>query len=423
MGTVSPLGIGVDTFWRALAAGQSGISVVEQLEYTALPNNVGGEVKDFTEAGARKTLLKPVRKMVKVMCREIQLGVAAASLALENSGIDLDQEDRSRIGVEYGANHMHSPPDVLSGGCYACVDETDKRFVYEQWGTAGLGGMEPLWLLKYLPNMPACHIGIYADAQGPNNSLTLAEASGNAALGEAYRIIGRDSADVMIAGSTGTRVHAIKCIHTALWDELAESPDSPPETWCRPFDKNRNGQVAAEGAAAFLLEEESHAQNRGATINGTILGAGSSCAVSRDGTPRLRDALANAMRASLKDARLSPEEVGHINAHGLGERAEDVEEAQAIQIAFGDYAKHVPVTALKSYFGNSGSGCGTLELAGSLCSLREGVILPTLNYESPDPDCPLNVVRDEPLATTNKVFMNVNVTVNGQASALVVRGA
>lgn len=423
MGTISPVGIGAAAFWQSLAAGRSGISVVERLSNSALPSNVAGEVKDFTEANARKTLLKPLRKMVKVMCREIQLGVAAASLALEDSGINLDEEDRTRVGVEYGANHMHSPPEVLQDGCVACVDQTEMRFDYEQWGSAGLGAMEPLWLLKYLPNMPACHIGIYADARGPNNSLTLAEASGNAAVGEAYRIIGRGSADVMITGSTGNQVHAVKCIQAALWDELAESPDSAPETWCKPFDKHRTGQVVAEGAAAFLLEDETHARNRGATVLGTILGAGSSCVVSRDGTPRLRDAMANAMRAALKDADVTPADVGHINAHGLGERAEDIEESLAIRDVFGESANAVPVTALKSYLGNSGSGCGTLELAGSLCSLREGVILPTLNYETPDPECPLNVVRDEPMATANKVFLNINVTINGQASAVVVCGA
>src|SRR5690606_389251 len=162
---------------------------------------------------------------------------------------------------------------------------------------------------RYLPNMPACHIGISNDARGPSNSITLDEASGNLALGEAFRIIVRDRADIMIAGTTGTRLHAVKTIHAALWDELAAS-DQPPESWCRPFDRDRNGQVVAEGACSFILEEESHAQSRGATILGTVLGAGSSCVIDRAGKPDPRQALTNAMRAALRDAGIEPDQVG-----------------------------------------------------------------------------------------------------------------
>jgi 3-oxoacyl-[acyl-carrier-protein] synthase II len=282
--------------------------------------------------------------------------------------------------------------------------------------------MEPLWLLRYLPNMPACHIGIQADARGPSNSITLDDASGNLALGEAYRVIERDAAEVMIAGTTGTRVHTMKSVHALMGDELA-SYDDPPETWCRPFDASRRGQVLGEGACSFILEEESHAQKRNATILGRILGVGSSCVMKKDGTGDLRLALANAMRAALRDAGMKPSQIGHINAHGSGARAGDVQEALAIHDIFGDYAEKVPVTGLKSYMGNAGSGSGTLELAGSVIALRHGVIPPTLNFKNPDPECKLNVVRDEPLAATNRTVLNVNVTRVGQASAIIVEVA
>src|SRR5690606_9693160 len=147
---------------------------------------------------------------------------------------DIDRIDHSRLGVEFGANQMLSPPYVLKDGCFNCVDETDDKFHFERWGDDGLGRMEPLWLLKYLPNMPACHIGIFADAQGPNNSLTQAEASGNLVLGEAMRIIGRGNADIMIAGTTGVRIHAVKALHAALWDTLAAGPEDPARR-SRPF--------------------------------------------------------------------------------------------------------------------------------------------------------------------------------------------
>ena len=422
VGVFSPIGIGADVFWQALAAGKSGIHPIDRLSYTALPENVGGEVKDFTESSAKKVYLKQQRKSVKVMCREIQLGVASATLAMEHSGLDLEQIDHGRLGVDFGANQMFSPPEVLKDGCVACVEGADRQFNFERWGTSGLGGMEPLCLLKYLPNMPACHIGIAADAQGPNNSLTHSEASGNLAMGEALRIIMRGGADMMIAGSTGTRLHPVKCMHAAFWDELAHVDDEP-EKWCRPFDLHRTGQVVGEGACSFIFEEESHAESRSATVLGTVLGAGSSCVVDRQGRAGIRQALTNAMRAAISDADLSPADVGHINAHGLGTKQGDIDEAAAIQDVFDEHAATVPVAALKSCLGNSGAGSGTLELAGSLLALKHGVVPAGLNYDSPDPACPLNVVHTEPLAVANKVVLNINVTSQGQASALVVCGA
>jgi len=424
IGIVSPLGIGVDDFAGKLADGASGIGPIDLLDFSAAPSNMGGQVHEFTEKSARKQYLKAQRKSIKVMCREIQMGVASASLAIEHSAVDLEQIDHNRFGVDFGANLMLSPPMALKDACWKCVEENGagRQFHYDKWGPDGLTSMEPLWLLRYLPNMPACHIGIAADARGPNNSITLDEASGNLAVGEAFRIIVRNRADIMIAGTTGTRLHPVKTIHAALWDELAES-DGPPETWCRPFDLNRSGQVVAEGSGSFILEEESHAKNRGAKIFGALLGAGSSCVWDAAGKPNERLALVNAMRAALRDAGMAPEDIGHINAHGLGQHVSDRNEALAIQDVFGSYTEKLPVTAFKSYFGNAGSGCGPLELAGSLLGLERGVVLPTLNYTTPDPECPLAVVHGEPLPVDNKTFMSVNVTRVGQASVLIGTGA
>lgn len=421
IGVLSPLGLGAETFWEKLAAGESGIGPIALLSYSAAPRNVGGEVRGFDEDVARRLVPKKQRKAVRMMCREIQLGAVSAVMALEHSGLDLETVDHDRFGVDFGANLMFSPPDVLKDACWKCVDEDDPAhaFHFEGWGEVGMKGMEPLWLLKYLPNMPACHIGIFLDAHGPNNSITLDEASANLVVGEAMRVISRGNADVMMAGTTGTRLHAVKTIHAALWDELADS-DAPPQTWCRPFDRNRTGQVLAEGACTFLLEEESSARARGATVYGTILGAGSSCVLDREGRAHIRQALANAMRAALRDASLEPGDIGHVNAHGLAERHCDREEAAAIRDVFGASAGDVPVTALKSYFGNAGSACGSLELAGSLLGLNRGVVPRTLNYETPDPECAVNVVHGEPRATKNGLFLTANVTRMGQASALVI---
>ena len=211
-------------------------------------------------------------------------------------------------------------------------------------------------------------------------------------------------------------------MHAELWDELAEYDDADPSTWSRPFDSSRKGQVAAEGACTFLFEEEEHAKARGADVLGTVLGTGSSCVLSTKGTPDKSAALANAMNSALRSADISPSDVGHVNAHGLGEKQSDLDEARAIKTVFGEAASTIPVTAMKSLLGNSGAACGTLELAASLVGLKNGVVPATINCDSPDEDCGLNVVRGEHLPIQNKVVLNVNVTANGQAAAMVVCG-
>ena len=416
IGIVSPIGIGTESFWNSLRDGKSGIENIELLKYSPVPTMIAGEVKDFVPSKFVRQ-----KKSIKVMCREIQLGVASAWLAMDDAAIAEGAIDPERLGVDFGANLMFSPPEELAKACFSCLEGSVNGFQYDLWGKQGLGEMFPLWLLKFLPNMPACHIGISADARGPNNSITLDEASGNLVMGEALRIIARGHADVMITGSTGTRLHAIKSLHATMWDTLAAATDAPAHA-CRPFDRERTGQVIGEGACTMLLEEEAHARNRNVRILGRVLGAGSSCVIDSAGQANLQRALVLAMKSALADARLSPTDIGHINAHGLGTRQSDQLEAAAIHEVFGSYASQVPLTALKSYLGNSGSGSGTLEIAGSLVGLQHGVVPPTLNYSTPDPECRLNVVTGEPLAVSNPVFLKISVTRMGQASAIVASG-
>ena len=173
----------------------------------------------------------------------------------------------------------------------------------------------------------------------------------------------------------------------------------------------------------MILEEEAHAKQRGANILGRVLGAGSSCAFDRNGHVCVTRALVNAMRVAIRDAGLTPDQIGHINAHGLGTPQMDRDEARAIHEVFGPGAEKIPVTALKSSLGNSGASCGTIELAGSLAGLTQGVVPPTLNYRVPDPECRLDIVPDKPRPVANRIFLNVNVTAMGQASVLVVEAA
>ncbi|MEM7811523.1 MAG: beta-ketoacyl-[acyl-carrier-protein] synthase family protein [Planctomycetota bacterium] len=419
VGLVSPIGVGVDAFVESLKSGRSGVGSLERFAGSAAPQDTGGEVRDFDDSVTKSVMPKKQRKFVKVMCREIELGVASALTAVTHAGVDLDALEKTRFGVEFGANLMFSPPEVLRDAAWSVTDVAGdaRAFAFDRWGGEGLKVLEPLWLLKYLPNMPACHIGIAVDARGPNNSLTLGEASGLLALGEATRIMQRGKADVMIAGVTGTRLHPIKSLHAKLWDELAER-DGSPATWSRPFDADRNGQVLAEGAGSVVLETPDHAAARGATVLAEVLGCGASCVIDRSGKADRGRALLNAARAALRDAGVSPADVGHVNAEGLGERDADRAEAATIRELF---PGGVPVTATKSYFGNCGSGTGMLELAASVLMLREGLIPPTLNCETVDPECGLDVVTGGPRATDADLFLTLNVTRAGQAGAAVVR--
>jgi 3-oxoacyl-[acyl-carrier-protein] synthase II len=278
----------------------------------------------------------------------------------------------------------------------------------------------PLWLLKYLPNMPASHLAIYNDLRGPNNSLTLREASANAAVGEAFRTIVRGSADVMIAGATGTRVHPMKMVHSVTQEEVAANGVEPARA-CRPFDLNRSGMVLGEGAGAIVLEEYERAMRRGATIYGEVVGTASSSVGNDHGVARRQAAITNVLGATMRDADAKPQEIGHVHAHGLSTRSCDVEEAQALRAVFGDSVRTVPVTAAKSYFGNLGAGSGLIELIASLMALNRAKLFKVLNYDTPDPDCPVAVSRTE--SDPGASFININVTPQGQASAVLIRKA
>jgi 3-oxoacyl-[acyl-carrier-protein] synthase II len=266
--------------------------------------------------------------------------------------------------------------------------------------------------------MPASHIAIYNDLRGPNNSLTLREASANAALAESYLTIVRGHADVMLAGATGSHIHPTKSVQTTLEEDVALGGD--PTRLSRPFDRNRRGQVLGEGAAAVILETLDRATKRGAKLLGEIVGYGSSTVVDAKGKANRGQAIENVLRQALRTSGLTPDQVGHLHAHGLATQSCDREEAQAINRVFAERSAPLPVVAAKGNFGNLGAAGGMIEMLGSLFALSEGRLFPTLNYDSPDPDCPLNVVKtaDVPAGET---FINVNVSPQGQASAIVVR--
>ncbi|WP_437186343.1 beta-ketoacyl-[acyl-carrier-protein] synthase family protein [Planctomicrobium sp. SH668] len=420
IGVFSPIGIGREEFLQNLNAGKSGIAPMEYYSCTSTPGGIGGEVKGFNEDSAKKIYLKQVRKSIKLMSRETQLGTAVAFQALEDSKINLEEIVRERIGVDYGANLMFFTPDSMADAVKACQDENGK-FIFSKWGTTGMAAMEPLWMLRYLPNMPACHIAITTDSRGPSNSVTLDEASPGVALTEALNIIERDAADVMIVGGTGTRIHPVRAIHAKLVDPLAFD-ESDPSKSSKPFDQNRSGQVVSEGAGCFILEEEEHAKGRGAHIYGYLLSGSSSCVATPEGVADVKAAVVHAVNSALRRAGLKISDIGHINAHGVATLEADQAEAAALRELIGDL--DIPVTALKGFFGNAGAASGFFEISASLLSLNDsGSVPPVLNLETPDESVGLNLVQGKPQAVSNKKFLNINFTRPGQASVVIVEAA
>ena len=292
-----------------------------------------------------------------------------------------------------------------------------EHFDIEQWSQLAMGEMYPLWMLKYLPNMPACHIGIRYDARGPNNTIALGDVSSLVAVAEAAEMIRRDLADVMIVGGTGSRINVTDLIVARRRPARRRCCDgaADPASVCRPFDHGRSGMVYGEGAAEFVLESRDHAERRGVRPLARIAGAASRCEGPAESQVPTGDAIRRAIQAALAAAKLESFHVGHVNAHGNSTLEDDRAEAHAIRAALGD----VPVTAPKSFFGNLGHGSGAVELAVSLVALAEGVIPPTLNYETPDPECPVNVVA-EARPAENRTFVKLNHNTTGPAAAVVV---
>lgn len=422
LGLVSPLGNTPEKLWQALSSGQSGIGPLQSIPADRLPTKFGGEAREFTGSiedfgPLEKMMARNIKKSLKMMCREIQMGVAVAQLALTHSRLPLVDVNRDLIGVLYGSDYMMTLPQDFADGIRSCLNEQGE-FDFTNWGDKFKSAVDPLWLLKYLPNLPAAHIAIFNDLHGPNNSLTMREASANMAVSEAYQTISRGHADVMIAGATGTRIHPARTLHIVTQEEIAEDGDNPA-TLGRPFDLNRTGQVIGEGAGAIMLEELEYAKARGATILAEVIGFGSTSVTDKNGVGQLDQAVRNVLTQSLRTSGLSPQQVGHIHAHGLGTHKSDAAEAQGIRDIFAS-RPDVPVIAAKSYFGNLGAGSGLVELIASILSLQHGRLFRTLNYETADPQCPVAVVTAADTSPGDN-FINLNMTPQGQASAVVVK--
>jgi 3-oxoacyl-[acyl-carrier-protein] synthase II len=420
LGVVTPLGDSPDQMYRALIEGCGAVRPLEAFRVSGLPNDVGAEIREFDLKNYSLPKYKTaLRKSRKYMARDIQLAVAAAQLAVADAGLIEGGVDPTRIGIDLGAGLISSELDELAPAITLSY-QSGKNFDFQIWGREGIGTIEPIWLLKYLPNMLACHISILIDCQGPSNTITEADASSNLAIAEAARVIARGKADVMIAGGADSKIHPLSLVRMALLDNMSHWRDEPSGA-CRPFDRRRDGWVPGEGAGIVILEERRHALARGAPIFGEVLGGGSGCDANPAGglDPDGAGTFV-AIKAAIDEAGLEPGEIGHVNAHGAATKVADLAEARALARLFGP--KGVPVTALKGYIGNLVSGCGAVELVASLIAVNKGRIPAILNCDNPDPECEIDLVTKAPRPTRNSTFVNSNLTPNGQAAALVIRG-
>ena len=411
LGIVSPIGVGREAVWESIVARRSGVWALPQLALSGWLAPFGGNVIDFDP----KELIQP-RKSIKVMSREIQLASAAAELAWQDAGLPQATIDPDRFGVIGAAGVMYCELEELLIPFVEWQKHED--FDIHRWSREAMGELYPLWMLKYLPNMPACHIGIRYDARGPNNTIALNDVSSLLAISEAADVIRRGQADLMIVGGTGSRIN----VSDLMWHRGARlaccNGDCDPATICRPFDAARSGMVYGEGAAQIVLESREHAERRGQQSLARVAGVAARYESSAAGLRPTGDAIRRAIQAALAAAGTQAADISHVNAHGNSTREDDPAEAQAIRSALGD----VPVTAPKSYFGNLGHGSGMVELCVSLLGLAHGVVPPTLNYQQADPECPVNVAT-EMTPTERRAFVKLSHNASGQAAAVVIENA
>jgi 3-oxoacyl-[acyl-carrier-protein] synthase II len=412
IGVLSPVGLDKASFCASLSSGRSGVRPIKAFDPAGLPSRIAGEVVGFD---AKNYIDKKERKNLKVMARTIQLAVAGAQLAMDDSGINRQRLDPTRFGVAFGAGLIASELEELAGAAVVSANCQPGTVDLEKWGEQGLPSMPPLWMLKYLPNMLACQVSILQNAQGPNNTITETDVASLLALGEAFRIIGREQADFFLVGGGDSKINPLSLARHSLFQPLSRRNDAPAKA-CRPFDRNRDGMVIGEGAGVLTAEDLEHARRRGARIYAEVVGFGA--AFDRDCSGA---GLARAIRAALNEAGIGPEEIDHVNAHGCSTLEEDRREARALHEVFGGCNPPPPAFAAKSYFGSLGAACGTTELIASLLALEHGRVPPTLNYEEADPDCPIAVVAGEPRPVRRDHFLKVSFTDAGQCAAVVCR--
>jgi 3-oxoacyl-[acyl-carrier-protein] synthase II len=396
MGVLSPLGVGVDAFWDGLTHGRSGVRRITRFDPSPFASQIAGEVPDF-DPGAHLTRRDIVRTDVFV-----HYALVAALAALTDSGLKIEGQN-DRVGVSIGTGMGGVP-------LLAASWETLQR--------EGPGAVSAYALPGSLPNMAAGWVSMRTGARGPLFTPTTACAASTQAIGDAFRSIQRGDADAMLAGGTDSLIHPLVIAGFCAIRALSTRNDAPARA-SRPFDRDRDGFVLAEGAGILVLEALEAARARGARVLAEVLGYGVS-ADAHHPTASSADGPARAMRLALADARLAPEAVGYVNAHGTSTAQNDQHETEAIKAVFGAHARRVAVSSVKSMTGHLVGAAGAVEAIATVLALRHGVLPPTINYETPDPACDLDYVPNRARAVAIQVAMSNSFAFGGTNAILVL---
>jgi len=401
LGVISAVGNDVSSFWQALKNGKSGIDRITSFDASEFDSRIAGEVKGF-DPGFYGMSSKDLKRMDTF----VQYAVATATQAIKSSGLDLNKEDRTRIGVLIGSGI----------GSLHTVEEQYK--VYLEKGPSKLS---PFLIPMLIVNEASGHVAMAFGLKGPNSCVATACASGSHAIGDAFKILERGAAEVMVCGGTESCITAMGVGGFCALKGLSTRNDEPDKA-SRPFDRERDGFVIAEGCGLVVMETLGHARKRNAAILAEITGYGMSCdayhitAPDPDG-----DGAARAMKEALKDAQVKPEEVDYLNAHGTSTKLNDKIETMAIKKAFGAHAKKVMVSSTKSMTGHLLGAAGGVEFIACCLAIKDGVVPPTINYEYPDPECDLDYVPNTARKAEVNICMSNSLGFGGHNATLVVR--
>lgn len=402
VGIVSPLGTGVEKNWAAITSGQSGLGPVTRFDASELPSQIAGEVKDFNAEDFIE------KKEIKKMDLFIQYGLAAAELAYQDSGLKITEENADRVGVLVGSGlgglpSMEKYHDVLNDRGY-------KR-------------ISPFFIPMLIINLAPGHISMRFGAKGPNLSSVSACATGTHSIGDAYHMIARGDADAMFAGGTESTITPLAIGGFNVMKALSTRNDDPQGA-SRPFEKNRDGFVMAEGSGIVILEEYEAAKARGAKIYCEVGGYGMSSDAYHLTQPAPGgEGAARCMKMALNNAGVNPEDVDYINAHGTSTYFNDLYETMAIKTVFGDAANKLMVSSTKSMTGHGLGAAGGFEAVYMALAIAKGVIPPTINYQEPDPECDLDYVPNEAREAKCDIAMSNSFGFGGTNATLLFRKA
>jgi len=400
LGVVSPLGTGTEKNWSAITSGKSGIGKITRFDASELPSQIAGEVRDFN---AEDFIDK---KEIKKMDLFIQYGIAAAEMALQDSGLEINDDNSERVGVVVGSG---------LGGLPAI--EKYHKMMLER----GHKRISPFFIPMLIINLAPGHISMKFGAKGPNLASVSACATGTHSIGDAYHMIARGDADAMFAGGTEATITPLAIGGFNVMKALSTRNDDPA-TASRPFEKNRDGFVMAEGAGILILEEYENARKRGANIYCELIGYGlSSDAYHLTQPAPGGEGASRCMKMALNNAGLNPDQVDYINAHGTSTHFNDLYETMAIKTVFGDHAQKLMVSSTKSMTGHGLGAAGGMEAAFSALVLKHGIIPPTINYQEPDPDCDLDYVPNEARQVECQVAISNSFGFGGTNATLVFR--